>query len=107
MDKRKFSAIISEVYRNLTPTKLSVSCKNAEVYTIHIVSEAFKGMTFSDRFKLLDKELQIQQPGLFNERIYIFEAFTAKESDQIYLQNNPDNDDSATHEFKESAKELS
>jgi hypothetical protein len=106
MDKKQFFAVITQVYKHLAPTKISVFVKNEDSTLIRIISEAFLGMTFSARFKLLNEQFQKQQPELFNEKIYIFEAFTASEVAQINLDNHGVDSDESDSGFSESAKEL-
>jgi hypothetical protein len=77
----------------LTPKKVSVFLKNEDIVNIRVVSEAFAGMTFSARFKLLNQMLKDQQPDIFNKYIYVFEAFTTAEVAQLPKSDGGDRDD--------------
>lgn len=106
MDKKQLSAIISDVYKHLTPSKVSVFIKNDEMATIRVIAEAFKGLTFSARTKLLNSEFQNQQAELFGQRIYIFEAFTQDEVEQLSTEADSSKPALNSGGFSESAKEL-
>lgn len=105
MDKRQLTEIISDVYKSLSPKKVSVFHKNEDIIYIRVVSEAFTGMTFSARFKLLNQMLKDQQVDLFNKYNYVFEAFTAAEVTQ--LPKNGESTESANRDdLKHSARPL-
>ena len=106
MDKRQFSAVITDVYRSLEPSKVSIFIKNDDTKIVRVISESFSGMTYSSRAKLLNDELQRQQPDIFNEGIYIFEAFTTAENEKLTIDNNLATSGIISGEFSESAKEL-
>jgi stress-induced morphogen len=106
MDKKQLSAIISDVYKHLTPFKVSVFLKNEDIATIRVISNSFQGMTFSARTKLLNDELAKQQDEIFHQRIYIFEAFTQDEIKQLSSEESHSNESSSSGGFSESAKEL-
>lgn len=105
MDKRQLTEIISDAYKSLTPKKVSVFPKNEDIVHIRVVSEAFLGMTFSNRFKLLNQILKDQQPELFKNYIYVFEAFTAAEATQLPKNDGEDKIDNSA-ELKRSAQPL-
>ena len=106
MDKKQFLTIASDMYKSLTPSKVSIFVKNEDSIIISIISEVFNGMTFSARFKILNDQFQKQQPELFNEKIYIFEAFTSSEVVQATLDNHGTDSGSSEDGYSESAKEL-
>lgn len=106
MDKKSIIEIIMDVYKSLTPTKVSIFQKNEEVINIRVVSEIFSGMTFSSRFKFLNQILKDQQPDLFSKHIYVFEAFTSGEAKQVTISHNDESEESNLEKYKESAKGL-
>lgn len=105
MDKRQLTEIIINVYKSLTPKKVSVFAKNEDIIHIRVVSETFAEMTFSARFKLLNQMLRAQQVDLFNKYIYVFEAFTAAEVTQLPKSNHDDESENKEG-FKHSARPL-
>lgn len=105
MDKRRATEIITEVYRTLTPKKVSVFNKNEDVINVRVISESFQGMAFSNRFKLLNDKLQADQPDLFKNYLFIFEAFTSAEL-QALPKDQQNLVESTVDEFKSSAKPL-
>lgn len=105
MDKRQLTEIISDVYKSLSPKKVSVFPKNEDIIHIRVVSEAFTGMTFSTRFKLLNQMLKDQQVDIFNKYNYVFEAFTAAEV--IQLSKDNESTENTNHDgIKHSAQPL-
>lgn len=105
MDKRQLTEIIIEVYKSLTPKKVSVFLKNEDIINIRVVTESFTGMTFSARFKLLNQILKDQRADLFSKYIYVFEAFTAAEAAQLPKSDRGDKEDTL-EEQKHSAQRL-
>lgn len=88
MDKNQFSVIIAQVYKSLTPSKVVAFAENDDLARIQVVSEAFEGMVFSERFKLLNKMLKDQNPEIFSKYAFIFEAFTAAEVESLPKDGN-------------------
>lgn len=105
MDKRQLTEIISDVYKTLTPKKVSVFPKNTDVVNVRVVSEAFNGMTFSARFKLLNQMLKDGHAEAFNQHIYVFEAFTVAEASQLSSHDGADQGGVANN-LKQSARPL-
>jgi hypothetical protein len=105
MDKQSLVEIIANVYKSLSPIKVSVFQKNAEFVNIRVISEFFSGMTFSSRFKLLNQLFKDQNEELFNKHIYIFEAFTSGEVKHLAASTDSDEVEKSDG-FKHSAKEL-
>lgn len=105
MDKKQLTEIISGVYKSLTPKQVSVFFKNENIVNIRVVSEAFAGITFSARFKILNQMLKDQQVELFNRYIYVFEAFTTAEINQLSKSENEEASNYSP-KFKHSAQDL-
>lgn len=105
MDKRQLSVVITDMFKNLTPSQVSVFLKNADTAIVRVVSDSFKGMTFSSRAKLLNSQFKQQQPSLFQERIYIFEAFTKDEVAQLDSEKEESPSNQVSKGYKESARE--
>lgn len=93
MDKNQLSVNIAQVYKSLTPTKVSVFINNEDIVNIRVVSDVFSAMTFSERFKLLNQKLKDERPDIFNIYVYVFEAFTVAEASQIPKGGGSENDD--------------
>lgn len=105
MDKRRIIEIIANAYKTLTPIKTSVFLKNEEVIHIRVVSNAFQGMTFSSRFKLLNDLLKSHDTDLFEKYLFIFEAFTLDETQKL-PKNQLDIPNSDDEDFKNSASSI-
>lgn len=105
MDKRQLTDMITGVFNSLTPIRVSSFLKDKETVEISIISNQFKGMTFSDRFKQLDRILSIELPELHKNYLIIYEAFTKEEADTI-SKNEKNKKTQKSDSYKESAKEL-
>jgi stress-induced morphogen len=105
MDKNQLLVTISQLYKSLTPSKVSVFKKNDDILNIRVIAEVFKDMTFSSRFRLLNQLLKDQDPKLFKEYIFVFEAFTADEAKELPQDDSTLNEVIQTS-FKNSAKEI-
>lgn len=79
MDNYQLNVIMTAVYKGLTPKKISITQKKPEVINVRIVSDVFEGISFTNRFKLLNDLLKSEHQTLFEEHLYIFEAFTTEE----------------------------
>jgi stress-induced morphogen len=83
MDKRQLTEIITDSFRSLTPSKVSVFVKNEDLISVRVVAESFLGMTFSSRFKMLNQLLKDLAPQVFDSHLFVFEAFTKEEVEKL------------------------
>ncbi len=105
MDKRKLTEVIVDLYKGLTPQKTAVFVKSDDVVNIRVLSDAFEGMTFSSRFKKLNDIFAAQEPALFKEHLFVFEAFTSAE--MLKLPKDPGSDRNlGSADLKQSARPL-
>ena len=79
MDNYQLNVIMANVYKGLTPKKISITQKKPEVINVRVVSDVFEGISFVNRFKLLNDLLRTEHQALFEQHLYIFEAFTTEE----------------------------
>jgi CRISPR/Cas system CSM-associated protein Csm5 (group 7 of RAMP superfamily) len=105
MDKKQFSVIFAQVYQSLTPKKVSFFKKNEDIFEVRVVSDSFAEMSFTTRFELLNKLLEEQQPAFFKQYLFIFEAFTVAEANNLPKSEQADPDESEK-DFKQSASSL-
>lgn len=105
MDKRQLTDMITGVFNSLTPIRVSPFFRDEETIEISVISNQFEGMTFSARFKQLDKIVSEQLPDLHGNYLIIFEAFTREEAETI-SKDRQDKKNQKDSSYQESAKEL-
>ena len=79
MDNYQLNVIMTKVYSALSPKKITIAQKKPEVINVRVVSDIFEGISFTNRFKLLNDLLKSEHQTLFEQHLYIFEAFTSEE----------------------------
>lgn len=105
MDNYQLNVIMTNVYKGLTPRKITITQKKPEVINVCVVSDVFEGISFTNRFKLLNDLLKTEHQTLFEEHLYIFEAFTSEEMRILRKTDDADIIKPKT-EFKVKTKEL-
>ncbi len=105
MDKRQLTDLITRAFNSLTPIRVSPVFRDEETIEISVVSNQFVGMTFSARFKLLDKIVSDRLPDLHSNHLMIYEAFTKEEAEAISKEKN-DKKNQKNSTYRKSAKEL-
>lgn len=105
MDKRQLTTIIQTVFKTLTPEKVSIFKAEEDLLGVRVISKAFQGMTFSDRFKQLGDLIEAQNPEELAPFIFIFEAFTPEELSRLPSENE-DAQKSSDKGMKQSAQPL-
>ncbi|MEN0060396.1 MAG: hypothetical protein AAGB31_16265 [Bdellovibrio sp.] len=106
MDKRELTEIITDIFKALPAQKTSVFKKNDEVVEIRVVSKAFAGMTYTDRFKKLDQMLKDAQMPVYGEFLFIYEAFTPEELLSLPKPNEEGKTADSNDSFKHTAKDV-
>ena len=75
MDKKILFELVSQAFKSLTPQKVSVfQGEEADLVRIRVVSGVFQNMPFSNRFELLNDLLEREQPSLYSQSAFVFEA---------------------------------
>ena len=105
MDNYQLNVIMTNVYKGLTPRKISITQKKPEVINVCVVSDVFEGISFTNRFKLLNDLLKTEHQTLFEQHLYIFEAFTSEEM-RILRKSDDLEVPKPTQSFKIKSKEL-
>lgn len=106
MDKRELTEIITDIFKTLPAQKTSVFKKNDEVVEIRVVSKAFAGMTYTDRFKKLDQMLKDAQMPAYGDFLFIYEAFTPGELLSLPKSNEEGKTEDSNDSFKHTAKDV-
>lgn len=103
MDKRELTEVITDIFIALPAQKTFVFKKNDEVVEIRVVSKAFAGMTYTDRFKKLDQMLKDAQMPAYGDFLFIYEAFTPEELLSLPKPNEDDKAADLDDSFKHTA----
>lgn len=106
MDQKKLSIIVAEVFKSLTPSVIQISNVTADTATVRVVSNSFKGLTTTARIALLCELFEMADHTLFNQRVYLFEAFTSEEATEIFKGDTATSAHASGTDLKQSASTI-